>query len=103
MHPERENQPELPDDMSATNERRVPEPQRSWSFRSPEPVFDANGEQIGVLSLASPGDYLIVQRSAGGPDLNIPLSAVNRSDLSGVYLSLTLADLQDERWLSPPA
>jgi hypothetical protein len=101
MQPDRETQPAIPDDISITDERGVPAPRRSWSFRTPEPVFDANGEQIGVLSLASAGDYLVVQRD-GGPDLYIPLSAVNRSDISGITLSLTRADLQDERWLTPP-
>ena len=106
MHSERDTQPETsPETSNALNsidQRRMPEPRRSWSFRSPEPVFDVDGEQIGVLSLGSPGDYLVVQRDVGGPDLNIPLSAVNRSDISGIYLSLSRADLQDDRWLSPP-
>ena len=86
----------------AITRRGVPEPTRRWSFRSPTPVFDADEQEIGVLSLSDPGDYLVVQRGADGPDLYIPLSAVNRSDASGVYLSLTRADLRDARWLSPP-
>ena len=102
MHHDQANQPGTPDDMSFTDRRGIPEPRRSWSFRTPEPVFDADGEQIGVLSLGNPGDYLVVQRATGGPDLNIPLGAVNRSDISGIYLSLSRADLQDDRWLSPP-
>ena len=93
---------EAPDDLSPISERGIPEPQQRWSFRSPTPVFDANGEQLGVLSLGSPGDYLVVQCDVGDADLFIPLSAVNRSDSSGVYLSLTRADLRDKRWLSPP-
>ena len=34
--------------------------------------------------------------------LYVPLSAVNRSDASGIYLALTQADLQRDEWLTPP-
>ncbi len=79
----------------------IEQPTRRWTFASPAPVYDANGRQVGTLNLASPEDYLVVQRP-GGPDLNIPLGAVNRSDASGVYLSLSQEDLADRRWLTPP-
>lgn len=93
----------------ASNERTpnelhdITDPRRRWTYSSPAPVFDADGQQIGTLSLGSPGDYLVIQRANAGGDLYLPLSAVNRSDASGIYLSLTRADLEDARWLSPPA
>ncbi len=102
MQSEGHEQAETPDDATIDSQRAIRDHQR-WSFRSPTPVYAAGGEQIGVLSLGSPGDFLIVQRDEEGPDLAIPLSAVNRSDNSGVYLSLTRADLADERWLAKPA
>lgn len=80
----------------------IEQPARRWTFASPAPVYDADGRQVGTLNLGSPRDYLVVQRP-GERDLYIPLGAVNRSDASGVYLSLSQADLSDRRWLAPPA
>ena len=101
MRSDDSGKPNSADAFDPSDRHDITDPSQRWTFSSPAQVFDANGQQIGVLSLASPGDYLVVQRD-GDPDLYIPLSAVNRSDTSGVYLSLTLADLQGGEWLSPP-
>jgi hypothetical protein len=78
------------------------EPGEWQTFAAPAPVFDANGEQVGVLSLVNPGDYLVILPVGGGTYLYVPLSAVNRSDESGIYLALTRADLRDDAWRRPP-
>jgi hypothetical protein len=84
-------------------ERHAPgAPRERQTFAAPAPVFDANGQQVGVLNLVSPGDYLVIEPVGGGPDLYVPLSAVNRSDESGIYLALTQADLVDDAWRMPP-
>jgi hypothetical protein len=94
------SRPEILDELPRRQD--VSEPARRWTFASPAPVYDADERQVGTLSLGSPGDYLVVQRAGTQPDLYIPLSAVNRSDESGVYLSLTASDLADPRWRQRP-
>lgn len=99
---DQENDIPQPETLSDLSQRQdLERPARRWTFASPAPVFDVDGQQVGTLSLASPEDYLVVQRP-GAPDLNIPLGAVNRSDASGIYLSLSRSDLADKRWLTPP-
>jgi hypothetical protein len=76
----------------------------SLSFNADTPVYDANGQRIGAVSLASPGDYLVIHHDGAAPDdaLYVPLSAIGRSDASGIYLDLTAADLADPAWRTPP-
>jgi hypothetical protein len=95
---------EIPQDYTSDlpQQQDVRDPARRWTFASPAPVYDVNERQIGVLNLGSPADYLIIERADSGPELYVPLSAVNRSDESGIYLSLSQADLADPRWQSPP-
>jgi hypothetical protein len=76
----------------------------SQSFDADTPVYDANGQRVGAVSLTSPGDYLVIQPDGTAPDdvLYVPLSAIGRSDATGIYLDLTAADLTDPAWRTPP-
>ena len=101
MQSDRSDQPNTADAFNPAERQDLADPRKRWTSSSRMPVFAADGQQIGTLSLASPGDYLVIQR-AGDHDLYVPLSAVNRSDASGIYLALTQADLQRDEWLTPP-
>lgn len=65
-------------------------------------VYDASGQRIGTLDVAETADFLVVRPDDGSGPLFLPLNAVNRSDASGIYLSLTADVLRDPRWRTPP-
>ena len=61
------------------------------------PVYDRNGEQLGVVSASGvQGQYLVmtegrlVQR-----DVNVPISAIARRDPQGVYLNRTKQEIEN--------
>lgn len=74
-------------------------------FSEGTPVYDVNGEQVGTVSKHNLGENtltlhkgLFFQR-----DIQVPLSAVQRSDAKGIYLSVSKDELQHERYAAPLA
>jgi hypothetical protein len=61
------------------------------------PIYDCNGEQLGVVSADGVLEqYLIMTKGhLWHHDVNVPLSAVARSDARGVYLNRTKRDISD--------
>lgn len=66
------------------------------------PVYDANGTRVGTLNLRETADYLVIEPEGGGAPLFVPLSAVGRSDASGIYLDMTADELSNPAWHEPP-
>lgn len=66
------------------------------------PVYDENGTRIGTLNLRETADYLVIEPEGGGASLFVPLSAVGRSDTSGIYLDMTADELSNPAWHQPP-
>ena len=61
------------------------------------PIFDAAGEDIGVVSDAGFTDGMLSahQRGIFAHDVTIPLDVIARTDASGVYLTVTKDQLRD--------
>ena len=73
------------------------------SWDNGTPVYDVNGRRVGTLSVGATGDYLVIlPDGADAAPLYVPLSAVGRSDATGIYLDLTSTDLADAAWRKPP-
>ncbi|MFI5273317.1 MAG: hypothetical protein ACHQ4H_09840 [Ktedonobacterales bacterium] len=70
-------------------------------FADGMPVYDESGTRVGTLNLRETADYLVIEQEGGGT-LFVPLSAVGRSDASGIYLNLTADVLRDPNWRMPP-
>lgn len=66
------------------------------------PVFAERGTRVGTLNLRETADYLVIEPEGGGAPLYVPLSAVGRSDASGIYLDMTADELSDPAWHKPP-
>lgn len=75
------------------------------TFAEGTPVFDVNGDRVGsVAENATQGDYFIVRKGLlFTHDLYIPLNAVARSDLDGVYLNVGKEQIQGLGRDQPPA
>lgn len=67
-------------------------------------VYDAAGDKIGTVHENNvEGAYLVVQKGfLFHKDFYVPLSAIARADEAGVHLTVSTADLSDERYDSPP-
>ena len=67
-------------------------------------VYDANGDKVGTLSGFDPqGNFLIVEKGLLFPhELYIPASSVTSSDANGIQLTLSKAELKDERYKKQP-
>ena len=67
------------------------------------PVFASTGEQVGVVDVPpiQGGQLVIVQGSIFIHVRYLPLSLVRRQDASGVYLTLSKAQVQEDRWKTP--
>ena len=66
------------------------------------PVYAENGTRVGTLNLRETADYLVIEPTGGGAPLFVPLSAVGRSDTSGIYLDMTADELSNPHWHEPP-
>lgn len=66
------------------------------------PVYAENGARVGTLNLRETADYLVIEPTDGGETLFVPLSAVGRSDASGIYLDMTADELNNPAWHEPP-
>jgi len=75
------------------------------TFAEGTPVFDVNGDKVGsVAENATQGDYFVVRKGLiFTHDLYIPLNAVARSDMDGVYLNVSKDQIQSQGWDQPPA
>ena len=87
--------------MSFT-ERTQADPDTSQILRGCD-VFGADGEEVGYVSEASTG-YLVVSKGYFFPkkERYVPTSAIARIEHDRVYLNLTKADLDAERWDTAP-
>jgi len=74
------------------------------TFAEGTPVFDVNGDKVGaVAENATRGDYFVVRKGLiFTHDLYIPLNAVARSDMDGVYLNAGKDQIQSQGWDQPP-
>lgn len=66
------------------------------------PVYAESGIRVGALNLRETADYLVIEPLDGGAPLFVPLSAVGRSDASGIYLDMTADELSNPAWHKPP-
>lgn len=66
------------------------------------PVYDEGGKRVGTLNLRETADYLVIEPEGGGAPLFVPLSALGRSDASGIYLDMTADELSNPAWHKPP-
>jgi len=65
-------------------------------------VYDVDGDKIGDVGQVSDG-YLVVSKGFFFPrERYIPASAIERVEGDRVYLNVTKADLDAERWDNPP-
>jgi hypothetical protein len=62
------------------------------------PVYDETGARVGTLNLRETAEYLVIEPVGGGAPLFVPLSAVGRSDASGIYLDMTADELSNPAW-----
>src|SRR5690348_4665294 len=75
------------------------------TFAEGTPVFDVNGDKVGsVAENATQGEYFVVRKGLiFTHDLYIPLNAVARSDMDGIYLNVSKDQIQSQGWDQPPA
>lgn len=75
------------------------------TFAEGTPVFDVDGDKVGSVSEnATQGEYFIVRKGLiFTHDLYIPLNAVARSDIDGVYLNVGKDQIERQGWDQPPA
>lgn len=68
------------------------------------PVFASTGEQVGVVDIppVQGGHLALVQGALFIQVRYLPLSLIRRQDASGVYLTLSKAQVQEDRWKRPP-
>jgi len=68
------------------------------------PVFANDGEYVGVVNVPSlqGGALVIVQGWLFTQAHYLPLQFVRGQDANGVYLTLSKAQVQEERWKTPP-
>src|SRR4051812_41146202 len=65
-------------------------------------VYGVDGDKIGDVGQVSDG-YLVVSKGFFFPrERYIPASAIERVDGDRVYLNVSKADLDAERWDNPP-
>jgi hypothetical protein len=57
MQSDRSDQPNTANTFNLAEQQDLADPRKRWASSSPAPVFAAGGQQVGTLSLASPGDY----------------------------------------------
>jgi hypothetical protein len=74
-------------------------------FSEGTPVYDVNGEQVGTVSRHDPLENTLVLQKGTlfQRDIQVPLSAVQRSDARGIYLSVSRDELQQDRYAVPSA
>ncbi len=68
------------------------------------PVFASTGEQVGAVDVPplQGGQLVIVQGTLFIHVRYLPLQFVRRQDASGVSLTLSKAQVEEERWKTPP-
>ena len=68
------------------------------------PVFANDGEYVGVVDVPAVqgGALVLVQGWLFTQARYLPLQHVRGQDANGVYLTLSKAEVQQERWKTPP-
>ena len=74
------------------------------TFAEGTPVFDVDGDKVGsVAENATRGGYFVARKGLiFTHDLYIPLNAVARSDMDGVYLNVGKSQIERLGWDQPP-
>jgi hypothetical protein len=88
-----------------TDDRAQQPPRQSGEFPAGLPIYDCNGEQLGVVSTDGvlEADLMMTEGHLLHHDVAVPVSAIARRDAHGVYLSRTkreIADLNLGGWSS---
>ena len=88
-----------------SDQQAMPPNSMGQQFTEGTPVFDLNGEQVGIVSKHGlAGTMLILHKGIFfHRDIQVPLSTVQRSDPHGIYLSVSKDELQHERYAAPLA
>jgi hypothetical protein len=82
--------------MNADNHAQQP-PKKSSDFPAGLPIYDCNGEQLGVVSADGvlEQDLMMTKGRLVRREVAVPVSAIARSDAHGVYLSRTKREIDD--------
>ncbi|MGO8948440.1 MAG: hypothetical protein ACLQUY_12430 [Ktedonobacterales bacterium] len=61
------------------------------------PIYDCNGEQLGVVSAAGVQEHYLIMTEGRlvRHDVAVPTSAIERADSLGVYLNRTQQEIKD--------
>lgn len=88
-----------------SDQQAMPPNSINQQFSEGTPVYDVNGEQVGTVSKYSPLENMLVLQKGTlfQRDIQVPLSAVQRSDARGIYLGVTRDELQHDRYAAPSA
>ena len=86
-----------------SDQQAMPPNSIGQQFNEGTPVYDVNGERVGTVSKHNlEGNTLLVSKGIFfHRDLQVPLSAVQRSDARGIYLSVSKDELQHESYAAP--
>jgi hypothetical protein len=82
--------------MNADDRAQQP-PNQSGDFLAGLPIYDCNGEHLGVVSADGvlEQDLMMTVGHMLRRDVAVPVSAIARSDAHGVYLSQTKQEIED--------
>lgn len=88
-----------------SDQQAMPPNSMSQQFSEDTPVYDVNGEQVGTVSKDSLVENRLILHKGlvFHQDIQVPLSAVQRSDAKGIHLSVSRDELQHERYAAPSA
>ncbi len=81
-----------------SNQHVMPPNSMGKQFTEGTPVYDLNGEQVGTVSKQSQAANMFILHKGTffHRDIQVPLSAIQRSDTHGIYLSVSKDELQHE-------
>jgi hypothetical protein len=71
--------------------------QQPPDFPAGVPIYDRNGEKLGIVSTAGVQEQYLVMTEGHllRRDVNVPISAIDHSDAQGVYLSRTKQEIEN--------
>jgi hypothetical protein len=71
--------------------------EQQGDFPAGLPIYDRDGEELGVVSTAGRQEQYLMMKEGRffHRDVSVPISAIARSDASGVYLNRTGQEIRD--------
>jgi hypothetical protein len=71
--------------------------QQNDDFPAGTPIYDCNGEELGVVSSAGRQEQYLIMKEGRlfHRDVAVPASAIARGDAGGVYLNRTREEIHD--------